>query len=298
MNAREYLTFLYGDAPGWAVAMVAEPRLRNLGIYRTNDLDAMAEAIVAASESYDVYASVYTFDRPRRLAPYALPSDVLYLEVDEPAQAWRGVEPTLRIASSPGREHLYWRVDRMVDAPERRRLLAALVSNGEGDPKAKDLSRVLRPPGTWSHKRSSRVEVSGGSGELYSVADVIGDRTIPAPRVKGEDDDTDLEAWLAAHGIAAEPRSDELGVKFAVECPWADDHTTPGLAYVGNIDDGALWYACPHAHCADKHWREYHDHYAPEFGIGRRKVLYAGGRPVGKSRPRGILESAATKSEG
>jgi hypothetical protein len=299
MNTRQYLEFLHGDRLGWAIAMYrADAAMKTLGSYRwPADAAVMAAKLADAAETVDVYASVYLFDKARRLSPYAIASDVIYLEVDDPSQAWRGVEPTLTVESSPGRCHHYWRLDREVEPAEMRRLLAAMVSAGEGDPAAKDLARVLRPPGTWSHKRNTSVHVAGGTGEVYSVPEVIGDRVIPAPPKQGDRaDGTDLEAWLAAHGIPASPRSDELGIKFSVACPWGDAHSTPGDPYVGKIDGGGLWFWCPHASCASRAWRDYHDHYAGAAPIGSGKTLFVAGRPVGKRERRGILKTEASKS--
>lgn len=286
MTTAEYLRFLYGDRPGWAAAMYTPEQggLRNLGVYNMPaDLPGMAAALRKASAAHDTYASVYQFDRPRRLALHALASDLLHLEVDEPGQRWRGVEPTLTVSSSPGRFHHYWRLDRMVEPDERRRLLKALVSDGEGDPKAADLSRVLRPPGTWSHKRGAAVEAVGGSGEVYSVAAVIGDRNVPAPRRspgRPRKDSTDLERYLVANDVEHAPQPDEQGVKFAVPCPWSDGHTAPGeTAYVGKFDGGATWFNCYHSHCIGKGWRDFAEfHFQP---LELRKVLFVGGRPVG-----------------
>jgi hypothetical protein len=282
MNTGEYLEFLHGQREGWAVAMSREGnRMSNIGVYRMPDeLHTMTVALKARSTQADVYASVYLFDKPRRLAPYALPSDVLYLEVDEPEQAWRGVEPTLTVESSPGKYHHYWRVDRDVPTDERRRLLAAMVSEGEGDPAAKDVSRVLRPPGTYSHKRGWPVQAVGGSGEVYSVAAVIGDRQVPSPPKRGRAaaDGTDLVHWLEVNDVPAEPRDDELGIKFSVACPWEDQHSTPGNPYVGKIEGGGLWFWCPHSSCQGRTWRDFHNYHAPLFGFG--KVLKIGGRAI------------------
>lgn len=287
MTTEEYLRFLYGDRPGWAAAMYTPEGggLRNLGMFHTpEDIDTMAATIEASSEQHDTYASVYQFDRPRRLALYALPSDLLHLEVDEPEQEWHGVEPTLTISSSPGRYHHYWRLDELVDREDRRRFLRALVSNGEGDPKAADLSRVLRPAGTWSHKRGAPVEAIGGSGEIYSVAAVVGDRNVPMPgrgRGRPKQDNTDLEKYLTANDIEYEPVSDELGIKFAVPCPWADAHTTDGeIAYVGKIEGGGLWFNCYHSHCNRRGWSDFKAHHFADFMSP--KVLRIGGVEVGR----------------
>jgi hypothetical protein len=252
--------------------------MSTLGAFRApDDIDAMAAALIARSNAGDVYNSVYTFDEPVRRAPHMLPSDVLFIEVDSDDQAWQGVAPTLSVQTSPGRYHHYFRLDRLVERDEMRRLVKAMVSHGEGDKAAADVSRVLRPPGTWSHKRGASVRVVGGTGEVYSVAEVIGDRDVPAPVQRGRivADGTDLEAWLVANGVPHEWRPDEQGVKYSVPCPWESEHSTGGDAYVGKFDDGALWFWCPHAHCQDRRWRDFANVFGPP-PIG--KVIHVAGR--------------------
>lgn len=290
MNTTDFLQALYSRADGtpqdgYAVSMRMSGRLQNIGVYAMpGELPRMADDLLSYADAHDTYVSVYTFDRPRRLAPYSLPSPWLYIEVDEPSQAWRGVEPTMRIESSPGREHLYWRCDRDIEGDERRRLLKALHSQGEGDDAAKDNSRVLRAPGTWSHKRGTPVRYVGGSGEVYSVAEVIDDRNVPGPtrgRGRPKVDRTDLEAYLRANGVEYEPMSDELGVKFAVSCPWSDGHTVEGdTAYVGKIEGGGLWFNCYHSHCSRRAWSDFKAYHFQDFMTPKR--LHVGGVEIGR----------------
>jgi hypothetical protein len=52
---------------------------------------------------------------------------------------------------------------------------------------------------------------------------------------------------------------DEGGVKFAVVCPWAREHSGGDRTgtYVGQYADGALWFYCHHEHCQGRGWRDF-----------------------------------------
>src|SRR5215218_3188925 len=49
---------------------------------------------------------------------------------------------------------------------------------------------------------------------------------------------------------------DGAGVKFRIRCPWITDHTADADTgtYIGQREDGGLWFWCWHAHCAARGW--------------------------------------------
>jgi hypothetical protein len=55
---------------------------------------------------------------------------------------------------------------------------------------------------------------------------------------------------------------DSLGIKFAVVCPWVEEHTGADESgtYVGQLETGACWFKCWHSHCVDKGWPEFRTH--------------------------------------
>jgi hypothetical protein len=59
--------------------------------------------------------------------------------------------------------------------------------------------------------------------------------------------------------------------KFGVRCPWVNEHTNEDESgtYAGQYADGALFFRCWHAHCADRQWREFRAH-ADALIYGRR----------------------------
>lgn len=269
VDTRTYFDMLY-TTPGFAVTGLANAGAWDKTKQRVwripMDTAALVEYCESASQTHDVYSSVSLFGEPQRLAPLALPSP--WLHIDQDGSEWHGIEPTMRIESSPGKYHSYFLLDEPLQPEKRARVLKALTSKGEGDPKAADVSRVLRPPGTWSHKRGAPVRYVGGSGEAYTLSQVVGERVIPRRGKIAKDDGTDLEAFLQANGVLANERADYKGVKYEVECPWADSHTAPGTtAYIGKITEGPVWFSCYHMHCEGHGWWDYRDEVQGELSI-------------------------------
>jgi len=77
---------------------------------------------------------------------------------------------------------------------------------------------------------------------------------------------------------------DAAGVKFRIRCPWIDEHTA-GVdtgTYIGQREDGGVWFHCWHAHCSERGWREF------RRKVGRtRKVLIR--RPSFATNPTKIV---------
>ncbi len=92
----------------------------------------------------------------------------------ERALAW-GMVPHLVVQSSPGKAHLYWLLNKglPLDLIERgNRRLAFLFG---GDLRAADAARILRPAGTFNHKRK-------GTPRLVSLVRVNDEVPTYAPR--------------------------------------------------------------------------------------------------------------------
>jgi hypothetical protein len=68
----------------------------------------------------------------------------------------------------------------------------------------------------------------------------------------------DLGRYLRRVEVLAEVH-DEAGTKFAIRCPWIDEHSKrdPSGTYVGQKRTGATWFHCWHAHCHKRGWREF-----------------------------------------
>jgi hypothetical protein len=67
-----------------------------------------------------------------------------------------------------------------------------------------------------------------------------------------------LGAFLERVEVFAELR-DSLGIKFAIRCPWAAQHSSGDESgtYVGRRTGGGCWFRCWHAHCSGRTWRDF-----------------------------------------
>jgi hypothetical protein len=97
--------------------------------------------------------------------------------------------------------------------------------------------------------------------------------------------DLELEEILERAGVEvrAEVHDNSARVKYRVLCPWIDEHTeAPETgSYVGQYDDGAMFYHCWHSHCSDRGWTEFLNSRLPKVGGMRRYVkTYESGKAV------------------
>jgi hypothetical protein len=95
----------------------------------------------------------------------------------------------------------------------------------------------------------------------------------------------ELEEVLDRGGveILAEVHDNTARVKYRVLCPWIAEHTTApeSGSYVGQYDDGALFYHCWHSHCADRGWSAFLDKVLPKPpGMRRFAETYESGKAV------------------
>lgn len=76
----------------------------------------------------------------------------------------------------------------------------------------------------------------------------------------------DIEAFLNAHNIAYNVRERQGGLQYVVTCPWCSLHSSRSRGESAVFVDagGRPGYHCFHAHCQDKHWREFRQFYEPD----------------------------------
>lgn len=75
-----------------------------------------------------------------------------------------------------------------------------------------------------------------------------------------------VEDFLRDHNIPYNARERQGGIQYIVTCPWVELHSSHSRAdsAIFICPDGRIGYKCMHAHCADKHWRDYRQYYDPE----------------------------------
>lgn len=86
------------------------------------------------------------------------------------------------------------------------------------------------------------------------------------PSFSGNGGGFDVEAWLRGHNIAYNVRERQGGLQYVVTCPWCSLHSSRSRGESAVFVDagGRPGYHCFHAHCQDKHWREFRQYYEPD----------------------------------
>ena len=83
----------------------------------------------------------------------------------------------------------------------------------------------------------------------------------------------DLYALLERSGmkILAELSDGSAERKYAVRCPWVDEHSDGDETgtFTGQYADGALFFHCYHAHCGHRRWREFRHQLEASLYLGR-----------------------------
>jgi hypothetical protein len=209
--------------------------------------------------------------------------------------------PTVIVQSSPGRFQIVWNVMKFSPA-QCEAMNENLCIRFNSDAAATDIARVLRVP--------SFVNVKPKYAGTKPIATIIENNWSPIPYLASEFNIP--ISVLPMEGVHSEPDSDavcrsidlleiamdEAGVvyshariwegsgggwKFPLEeCPWHDSHTdgrkSDAIAIVQ--PGGAMSFACLHAHCADKEWKDFRSHLETKAG----KRLKFGNKPGSKSK--------------
>ncbi len=109
-----------------------------------------------------------------------LGAQVVWVDFDgETPSDLKGVAPpTIRVQSSPGHEHWYWKIDTFADADTLDKINRALAYLFHADSSGWDANQVLRPPETFNHKRKCKVDLIDYSDTALPVGFFDG---IPQP---------------------------------------------------------------------------------------------------------------------
>jgi hypothetical protein len=156
----DFFDFLWGKREGHAILCVGVGPHMEGGKLAHEDFKTLSfvwpgarQALVAAAEeaapTCDVYAAVNLFSSGSRKAKNALPTNLLW--ADDVAED----DPRVSLVDSgggkPDSRHGYVRLDETVDAATAAKLSRAFFSQN-GNAEGFDAARVLRVPGTLSHK--------------------------------------------------------------------------------------------------------------------------------------------------
>lgn len=110
------------------------------------------------AQGHGVFWTVNRTDGAGRELANITSTRAVWLDIDEPgrdiAPICAALAPHCVVESSPGKHHLYWRVDDLPLA-DAQPLLRALRLQWGGDPGATGVNRVLRLPGFWHLKTAT-----------------------------------------------------------------------------------------------------------------------------------------------
>jgi CHC2 zinc finger len=228
--------------------------------YGTRESVKAAQLIVALGQRTDVYVGVAP-RRERRGGRDAIErAHVLWADCDSPESivALGGFDPppAIIVHSGSGR-HAYWPLLEPLSPTHVERANRRLAHALEADPRATDAARILRPPGTFNHKRSEPqpVRVERLQVEAYTARQVVGQLTDPPDARRsatGPDDarrpqrrefeDGDMLATIApplyVRLLTGADVGDQGGM---IRCPLPDHEDRTPSCYV-YPDAAAGWY--------------------------------------------------------
>lgn len=131
----------------------------------------------------DVYIAPAMFREKQATKEFVIGANVIWAEFDDAPSLPEGVpNPTCRIASGgDGHEHWYWKLQELLNSDQLDIVNRALAYHLDADPSGWDSTQVLRPPGTFNHKRKRETTLIQNSRVVLSVA-LFGN--IPEPPLK------------------------------------------------------------------------------------------------------------------
>jgi primase-polymerase (primpol)-like protein len=164
--------------------------------------------------------------------------------------------------------------------------------------RAPELKRAYKKPGLEIYPRGRYFTVTGVSLSEMAVPIVeAGDELATLieeefPKVDrdrtpygGPDRVLDLDEFLERSNveILAILSDGAAERKYRIRCPWLEEHSDGDDTgtYVGQYDNGALFFACWHSHCAQRRWQELRALLNPTVYLGRpsrSKCERGGGR--------------------
>jgi hypothetical protein len=171
--------------------------------------------------------------------------------------------PTV-IIDSGGGYHCYWYINApfIIDTDQKREEAAKLqsdwVTHVGADPAAKDLARILRPPGTRNSKYPGgrEVKIIEYNDNLYSLDDLT--------------TACHIEEVSPSSGSTMKPQHSNPDRKMAV--PLSDPDEQALLAHIEKVSGAAIekrgdeyWCRCPHPD---------HDDNTPSFSVNFEKSIY------------------------
>lgn len=169
----------------------------NVFNYPKADKTAAEYALTKSEEGREVYFCAHLLTGPQRIKDNAAPVRALWGELDGAPLPNGKLKPTVVIESSPGKYHVYWRLDDAIP-PEIAELLNMRIASEIGaDPSGADRTQLLRVPWTLNHKYEDKLEVRVAEldgARSYSAAEL--DKLLPPsekPKAEYQPEDDEEE---------------------------------------------------------------------------------------------------------
>ena len=285
VSAETFLEHILGDAQGWLVtfsgrqARIDRPEATANSLAKTTqryfrhpaELNRAADHLRAESKrGRDAYFGTHLYrERGNRRSANAV-GEVTTLWLDEDGGSFpeSGPQPTAVVASSVERRHLYWRLSEPIPIAAAVSLNRRLAAFASGDIGKSGTSTVLRPPETKNFKRyPDVVDVHCVLTRAETLDPEVVDQALPVlpepSRARSVEEPYDGPKMAIAdyfEGIEVFTEvPDSLGSKFAIRCPWAEEHTggDPTGTYCGQRRGGGPWFHCHHASCQGRSWVQF-----------------------------------------
>jgi len=173
--------------------------------YPKDAAQAIEYAHTQAEAGRDVYFCAHLLKDRRRTKANAQSISALWADADGATVPKDKPSPTAVVASSPGKEHPYWRVDPELPPEEAEELNRGIAYSIGADESGWDLSQLLRVPGTRNYKYPDTPEVRLVSltDTSYTPQELLDAFPAPSPNgYRGERHSTSDEPPVMLRGEA------------------------------------------------------------------------------------------------
>jgi hypothetical protein len=244
---------------------------RPAGISSTND---ELRAAISRTEVVEKFLREHGWPQPIKAAS-GNGGHLLY-RIDEPAEDGGLISRVLTGLETRFSDEKVG-IDVTVENPSRvTKLYGTLACKGDNIPS--------RP-----HRLSGLVMVPETLGivsreQLEALAAELSPPTVSAPKALAVAPSTfksgrkfDLQDFFKQHGIEVkETRPDgDQTIYILSQCPFDSDHGGHGEVAVFEQATGQLGFKCHHSGCADRHWRDFRQHFEPDCYQKRRRTKSA-----------------------
>lgn len=178
MDLKEFYESIWRDSEGYVRLATKDPQSADYSqkfFKWPAEVDQIIEYTSVQNQKNEVYFSPALFKRASGTKPALLGSNVVWIEFDgnaPKAQSGELPEPSIKIQSSkPGHEHWYWHLETFSDPTEVEQVNRQLAYYYGCDLSCWDANQLLRPLGTYNHKRQLKGQILEANSNLFVISD-------------------------------------------------------------------------------------------------------------------------------